>query len=147
MSIDQVSWLTFILLTAPSHHALGMTVTILRLSSRSQSRGGGRLALPSLKSMHWPNSFCSASGMKPSIFRQKKSLELASQGLHPDLITLYSSWQNGISRTAFQSRASGWCSGSGSSYSPPLPGFPVAHGGFRPRYSGGTAPDFNGIPF
>jgi len=29
----------------------------------------------------------------------------------------------------------------------PLPGCPVAHGGFRPRYSGGTAPDFNGIPF
>ena len=51
MRIDQVSWLTFILLTAPSHHALGMTVAILRLSSRSQSRGGGRLALPSLESM------------------------------------------------------------------------------------------------
>jgi len=51
MCIDQVSWLTFVLLTAPSRHALGMTVAILRLSSRSQSRGGGRLALPSLESM------------------------------------------------------------------------------------------------
>ena|GEM_PF-3429895 len=56
MCIDQVSWLTFILLAAPSHHALGMTVTILRLSSRSQSRGGGRLALPSLESMPEKNS-------------------------------------------------------------------------------------------
>jgi hypothetical protein len=51
MRIDQVSWLAFILLTTPSHQALGMTVAILRLSSRSQSRGGGRLALPSLESM------------------------------------------------------------------------------------------------
>jgi hypothetical protein len=48
MCIDQVSWLTFILLTAPSRYALGVTVAILRLSSRSQSRGGGRYALPSL---------------------------------------------------------------------------------------------------
>ncbi|MBA7615514.1 hypothetical protein ES703_22795 [subsurface metagenome] len=45
----QVSWLTFILLTAPSHAASGGTVACLRLSSRSQSRGGERFALPSLR--------------------------------------------------------------------------------------------------
>jgi hypothetical protein len=45
----QVSWLTFILITAPSHLVYGRTVACLRLSSRSQSRGGGRFPLPSLE--------------------------------------------------------------------------------------------------
>ncbi len=46
MLLEQVSWLSFILLAAPSHP--NRTVASLRLSSRAQSRGGGSFELPSL---------------------------------------------------------------------------------------------------
>jgi hypothetical protein len=61
------------------------------------------------------------------------------------LMNLHPSSRAGKIRTALGSVQAGLLT-HGSTYSPRLPGFPVAYVDFVPVHSGGTAPDSHGIP-
>jgi hypothetical protein len=97
--------------------------------------------------MHRPDSFCSAFETLNRICCKKKSLELASQGLHPDLITLYYLRQNGISRTAFPCAHQ---AGVLAPVPPTLHPFPVSQWlmvDFVPVTAAGPLPISTGFPF